>query len=101
MLGGALASDRINLAPVDGATVTVRPVSPEDQARWHGKRKSRKTGWGALGDEGEAGARGYPYIAVPELVLDCCTICAEVSRSGQFTRPATFELGPPAHESVD
>ena len=100
MLGGALASDRVDLAPVDGAAVAVRPVSADDQERWRAKRQRRKMGWGALGDEGDAHARSYPYIAVPEWILDSCTACVEVGRSADFAPPGTLDLGPPAHEAT-
>jgi len=50
MLGGGLSAERLELAPVDGASVTLRTVTAEDQARWRDMRKSRMTGYGALGD---------------------------------------------------
>lgn len=84
MLGGALPVERLDLAPVNGATVSLRAVSAEDQARWREKRRSRMTGYGALGDEGDVLARSYPFMPTPEWLLDCCTVCLEVSRSAEL-----------------
>lgn len=85
MLGGGLPAERLELAPVDGASVTLRTVTAEDQARWRDKRKSRMTGYGALGDKGDLRERSYVYLPIPEWLLDCCTACVEVSRSVDLT----------------
>ncbi|MBJ7604589.1 MAG: hypothetical protein JF888_15645 [Candidatus Dormibacteraeota bacterium] len=66
---------------MDGASVSLRRVSAEDQARWRDKRRTRMMGYGALGDEGDARQRSYVHLPIPEWVLDCCMTCVEVSRS--------------------
>lgn len=81
ILGGSLPAERLELALLDGASVTLRRVSAEDQARWRDKRRHRMMGFGALGDDGDDRARSYVYLPIPEWVLDCCTVCVEVSRS--------------------
>ncbi len=93
MLGGGFPAERLELAPVDGASVTLRTVTAEDQARWREKRKSRMAGYGALGDEGDLRERSYVYLPIPEWLLDCCTACIEVSRSVELTvMPSDDEL---------
>ena len=94
MLGGQLPSERLDLGSVNGASVTLRRVSADDQDRWREKRSKRMMGHGALGDEGNASDRRYPYLAVPEWVLDCCTVCVEVSR-------AVVNTSPPSSGSLD
>lgn len=69
---------------MDGASVTVRRVSADDQARWRDQRKARMMGYGALGDQGNLLERSYTYIPIPEWLLDCCTACVEVSRSADL-----------------
>lgn len=81
MLGGSLPADRMELAPLDGATVTLRRVSEQDQDRWRDGRRVRMRGLGALGDDGDPQARSYAYVPIPEWILDCCTTCVEISRS--------------------
>src|SRR5690348_9851609 len=98
MLGGQVPSERLSLEPVNGATVSLRRVSADDQERWREKRRKRTMGHGALGDQGDAKARSYPYVAVPEWVLDCCTVCVEVSRSAvDESPPSSGSLGQIAH----
>lgn len=81
MLGGNLPVERMELAPLDGATVTLRRVSDHDQDRWRDERRMRMRGLGALGDDGDLQARSYVYVPIPEWILDCCTTCFEISRS--------------------
>ena len=80
ILGGVLAVDRLELAPLNGACVVLRRASPDDQARWRAKRSVRMMGHGALGDKGDIHERSYVYLPIPEWVVDCCTACVEVSR---------------------
>lgn len=101
MLGGTLANDPVALAPVNGARVVIRSVSTEDQVRWREDRHVHKMGHGALGDVGNELARSYPYVPIPEWLLDCCTACAEISLSAEFTSTQldeSFSVG--AFESV-
>ncbi len=84
ILGGELPAERLELTPLDGAAVTVRRVSADDQARWRDKRRLRMMGFGALGDEGDNHERSYVYVPIPEWLLDCCTACVEVSRSADL-----------------
>jgi len=69
---------------MDGASVTLRRVSAEDQSRWREKRRVRMMGFGALGDDGDDRERSYVYLPIPEWVLDCCTVCVEVGRSASL-----------------
>lgn len=80
ILGGVLPTERVELAPLNGASVTLRRTSPEDQTHWREKRKLRMMGYGALGDEGDDCDRSYVYLPTPEWVIDCCTACVEVTR---------------------
>ena len=101
MIGGQLAFERLDLAAVNGASVTLRRVSATDQDRWREKRRTRMMGYGALGDEGSPKDRSYPYLAVPEWVLDCCTVCVDVSRSAADVSSHTSgSLGQIAHEAA-
>jgi hypothetical protein len=84
MLGGGLPAERLELPSLDGASVTVRRVSADDQARWRDKRTVRMMGFGALGDEGDHRERSCVYLPIPEWVVECCTACVEVSRSARL-----------------
>src|ERR1700730_9890074 len=79
--GGQLPADQMNLGAADGAAVSIRHVSVEDQERWRDQRRVRMMGFGALGDQGEPPERSYVYLPIPEWVLDSCTTCVEVTRS--------------------
>ena len=84
MLGASLPTELIQLPELDGASVTLRSVSVDDQERWREKRKSQMMGYGALGDKGDVLARSYTYVPIPEWLLDSCTACVEVRRSADL-----------------
>ena len=76
LIGGELHQEAIPLARVAEGEVALRRVATADQERWRRSRRVRMQGRGALGDAD--GERGYPYVPLPEWLLDCCTVAAEV-----------------------
>ena len=78
VLGGELRQETIALAPVPEGDALLRRVAFTDQERWRDSRHTRMRGLGALGDTDDQ--RGYPYLPLPEWLMDCCTVCAEIRR---------------------
>jgi hypothetical protein len=76
MLGGELPDGDIELGSLPEGKVSIRRVSNEDQDRWRESRHTLMRGYGALGDTKEP--RAYPFVPIPEWLLDCCTVATEV-----------------------
>lgn len=74
MLGGELPQDVIVLDPPPEGSATLRRVAFADQERWRDRRHIRRRGRGAMGDP----KAHFPWIPIPEFLLDCCTVGAEL-----------------------
>jgi len=76
MLGAELPDGDVQLGSLPEGEASVRRVSQEDQDRWRDQRHKLMRGYGALGDTDEK--RAYPFLPIPEWLLDCCTAATEV-----------------------
>ena len=75
LLGAEIPEDVIHLGSGPEGEADVRCVSLSDQQRWRDSRTHRIRGYGALGDQPDT---HYPFVPVPEWMLDCCSAACEV-----------------------
>jgi hypothetical protein len=94
MLGGELPNADLHIGSLSEGEVSLRRVNEQDQDRWRSSRHKLMRGYGALGDTDYK--RAYPFLPIPEWLLDCCTVTTEI-RAQRIDMPGELTLEP--HEA--